>query len=470
MTCASDIGNLRKAGDLENALARSRECFAQTPDDLYVQQAYGWVIHALLKRYIADVESNRCSFPQIARQFSDRVAEYRQFGENHRPGLLHSQILGQVLKVSRKWFEFLEFARWWGPQFLTDEDKKPYVAPDGKTVPSLALRFYYAIGREAVDQAQRQNSDTSAWGEEQLVKALTEYPDDLWLNYYWSKLLLDRGDVAQARSHLMPVVHRNRNTAWVWSLLGQTFEAESPDKAITCYYYAIQVAGRPQDVVNIRASLARLLVSQERYLDATLQVLRAVECRQISGYKVSNDLRQLIDSDWYQRYSSRTDLPAEPDATKAAKQIIDEMEANQIRYRLGVVDGQNPAKFLVHVAFGPDDGAVLYYKDFDGIANLPVGTMIEVGFIQGDKRARRWQASTTKQIDGFCLTMTGRVSQVPGQSYGFLTTGKGERVFVPPLLMDSTLINVSTTLGCIAVMSQDKRGKPGWRVIAWLLD
>jgi hypothetical protein len=66
------------------------------------------------------------------------------------------------------------------------------------------------------------------------------------------------GSEAEARDCLLPVVRRQQQAAWVWSLLGRTFEDEDADKAMTCYFRALQLAGHPSEREEVVMVLIRI--------------------------------------------------------------------------------------------------------------------------------------------------------------------------------------------------------------------
>ncbi len=468
MNYATEISALRKSGKLDEAFARARECHEEKPNDSYIQQAYGWVLYGLLKREVEDFEQKRCSPGHVAHRFNEYLEIYMQFSAIERPGMLHSLLLTQVLKGSRVWSGFLPFARWWGPEFVRDEDKEPYILPDGKAAPGLEMRLFYAIGRAAVHDVQSVDPDTFDWASAQLSGALEKHSDDQWLHYYQSKLLLDRGLVADARECLMPVVRRQQRAAWVWTLLGQTFEGEAIDTAITCYFRAVQLAQKPMEVLNTRIALAQLLAAQERFDEAAPQVKRALDYRIQNSYKIPQDLVRLSNADWYRERADRRDLPGEPDVSAAANVVVHASDTRALDYRLGVVDNQNPAKALAHIAFTADEGTVLHYRSSSDVAKLRIGEVVEVGFAAGEHRASHWRRASTQVIDGFCHPMTGTLTQRDGQSFAFLITQQGERVFVHPALLTQVAeAGAAGQLSCIAMMGKDKQGRQGWRVLCW---
>jgi hypothetical protein len=382
--------------------------------------------------------------------------------------MLHSHLLQQVLKASSEWPAFLGFARWWGPDCFSEEDQKPFVPPDGgREVPSLATRYVYAVGREAVRKAADIPADLLAWAEQQVDKGLHESRDDQWLHYYKSKFLLTRGESEQARANLLTVVRRQSRAAWVWSLLGTTYESEDPAKAVVCYFRAVQVARQPQEVANTRTSLARLLAREQRYPEAAVQVRAALAYRQDNHFRIPPALGQLAGTDWYRELSERTDLPRPPDMTEVAEAILFEGEHARMTYRVGVLDQHNTDKALAHVAFSVDEGAVLHYRRFEGIREVPVGEVLEVGFIDHLPQPKQWRATPQKLIDGFLKPMVGQVSQRSGQAFGFLVTGDNDKAFIPPGLLEPLVKSHDQVKKGLTMMSKDKKGKLGWKVIAW---
>ncbi len=462
MVAATDISTLRKAGRFEEALSVARAAFAVDPGDAYLQRAYGWVLYDLVKREVAAFEAKKIVPGRLAARFNEWLADYRKLDGVERPGMLHSLLLNQVLKGGGAWPGFLDFAWWWGPATLRDEDRQPYQTNDGKSLPSLEMRLAYAVGRAVVDGMARDDPERLRWGEQFLEEMLGRHPDDQWLHYYKSKLLIDRGEAGAARECLRPVVLRQRRAGWVWSLLGRTFEGEDPESAITCYFQAVRVAAQPQEVVNTRVRLAQLLAASERFSAAAVQVREALEFRMRSGYRIPQELALLQRADWYRELAGSTSLPAEPDVTEAA----DVLAFGKIQYRLGVVDNQNVDKKLAHVAFSVDEGVVLHYRRFKAIADVPVGSIIEVGHPEGDVHPSKWRSSAARGIEGFYAEVSGELSQRPGQAYGFLIGANGERVFMPPDLVDVLGGTAGAQVTCMAIMGRDKKhGTLGWRAI-----
>ncbi len=333
---------------------------------------------------------------------------------------------------------------------------------------SMQLRLCYAIGRSTIEQAGFAGPILLSWGRAQLESALNNFPNDQWLHYYLSKLLLNEGKTDEARKCLMPVVKRQQRAAWVWLLLGHIYEADSPENAITCYFRAVQVATEPQEIANTRLNLAGILAKAGRYEEATLQVRQALDYRQANNYSVPQALMQMARSDWYRELGGRTDLPTEPDVSVLTDSILYGGDAGELKYSLAVVVNQNAEKALAYVAFNPDHGVVLPYRKFRGIDGLSVGRLVEVALDPDEHRPVRWRNSNQNSMPGFVDDFSGGISQRDGQTFGFLTTVTGDRIFIHPSLMCALDKARDAEVYCLAMMGKDKQGKPGWRALRWL--
>ncbi len=466
MDAARQISELRKEGRLDEALAVAEPALAETQDNIWLNRASGWLFYELIKRDINAFGEGRISRPELIAHLDAWLRQYARGGKADCPGLLHSLMLTQVVKVDREWPRFLGFVRWWDPSLFRPEDREGFTLDNGKTVASLEMRVVYAVARAVSAGQGDQKPDLIAWGSQLLDATLESHPNDQWLHYYKSKQLTDLGRASEARGHLLPVLRRQRQATWAWALFGSTWKMEDPDKAITCYFRALQVARKDVEVLATRVHLADLLAKAERYAEAAAQVRSALECRAANGYRIPQDLSQLAASDWYRRYSALPNVTREPDVSQAADELLFGADAGDLKYRLGVIDNHNTDKALAHVVFDADDGTILLYRAMKGISKLAVGTCVEVGFVNGENRPVTYRRSEHTTIPGVCGWFEGDFSQQPGQVFAFIITKDGERIYVHSSLMEKLQGNSGDKVSCHAVIGKNKQGKPGWRAVS----
>ncbi len=463
-TAAQEVGQLRKTGQLDAALVRAREAFAINPRDSYLQVAYGWVLYALVKREAEAFEKGRIPPGRVTALFNEWLTEYKQLDLLQRPDSLHSLLLTQLLKVlkgAKAWSGFLQFVRWADPQALRPEDREPFQMNNGKQGPSLEMRLLYAISRCAV--AGDADPRLLVWADNMLDDGLAANPYDQWLQFYKSKRLIIQGRVAEAQEFLIRLIKRQSRAGWLWDHLGQTWEIDDRNQAMICYYRAIQLAGKPEDVLKTRVRLAECLVVANRYPEAARQVRTALEVRQYHQWPTPHNLAQLARADWYQQLWGESHLPAEPDVTKEAEALI---FGEETALKIGVIDSQNIEKSLAHIAFSAEDGIVLHYRKFRDIAKLPVGALVEIRFRGEPPIPYSITSPAMTIIEGFYQTFAGILSRRPGQAFAFVEAENDERVFVPPYLLTDPKLVPNSPVNCQAVYVTDRKsGKLGWRAL-----
>ena len=465
MTIAQEIYALRRANRRQEALALARQSLAKAPNDRYLKNAMGWLIFDIVKQVVSDYETQRTPKYRLVQTLNDSLKEYALLGLNDRPEILHSSLMQQAVKISQDWPKFLRFSRWWNLDLMRTEDRQSFDSGNGRALPSLEMRTYYAIARSIVSIGVETDQPLTDWSLSILDRALIAHPDDQWLHYYKSKILLKSGGALEAREHLLPVVRRQKRASWSWCQLAQTWEETEPAKAITCYYQALHVAQKEDEVLKARVQLAQLLAIQARFPEATVQIRNSLECRQRKGYRVPGELEQLVASTWYSRYAKELNLPEEPDVTREALALIRQKSDSLLEYRAGVIDNQNPSRSLAHAYFTPDDGIVIFYDDFDELAEISVGTFIEVGLSKDSGRAITIRQLDTDYLPGLCEHFLGEMRQNKNQSFAFVFDENGQRIFVPPALVTHHQDLVNSLVECLAVGSKDGKGKPGWKAI-----
>ncbi|MBT6914597.1 MAG: hypothetical protein HOA38_04070 [Candidatus Marinimicrobia bacterium] len=460
MSISQQITALRKGGDLGGAEKLAHDELKKNHSDRYLQNAYGWVIYFRLKEISDGLLDNKMTHMKAVSGLNHYVDEYFQLNLLSKPDLLHSLVLTQVLKIDKEWIRFVGFAKWWGVDNFREEDHEMLRLNNGKEIASLVLRYFYRIGH-ALTKHHADLSDTDqAWGENQLNEALNKHPDDQWLNYYKSKLLLLKGDSKGAQQALMLVIRRQKRAYWAWAHLGDILSIDNLEQSIICYQYAVSLAQKPGQIVNVREKLAKLLAIKERFEEAAAHLKRALTVREKEKLKIPDSLKQLLATNWYQQ-NADLKLSKELDVSSLVDDIL--YESANLVSRFGVLDNQNEHKKLAYISFGVNEGVVLRYKQFTGIENIKLGSVVSVEVEEGGSTAIRWSESEKSTIDGLLENFVGLMEKPDDREFGFLRVTGGPSIFVPPNLMKK-IGNVSDeNFRCKAILSMDKKkGKEGW--------
>ena len=466
---SSEIFALRKQGRAAEGLEMARAEYPENAADIWLLRAYAWVLYDHVKKLVDSYEAKHLSPGALTGQLTPYMREFAKIASLLRRDSAFSQMLRLAGKVSKDWQEFLGFARWAGVSDFSDEDKASFVNDQGKTVDSLQKRFTRAICRETVTKAAEPQSDQALieWGIGILEQALRDEPSDQWLNYYQSKLHLAHGEVDLATKRLAPVLHRQSRAAWPWSLLGEILEGTRPDDALTCFTHAAQLAREEQEVAKVRIHLAQRLSLAGRFNQAAQQANLALKYREHYGYKMPQELVQLLDSDWYQKAVANNSLQHLPNVEAAANALLHELDQQSLTYIDGVIDHINTEKALSYLATSVNTGFSLPHRKYPQLAGLPPGTLVEIGRSDPNGPPLDWRLSQAKALPGLCETLSGTLERQADKNFAFIRTARDD-IFVPPALAKAFALGQQYDVSCLAIRRTNKQDKTGWRAVKFI--
>lgn len=463
-----EIFSLRKSEQSTQALALARDNYSKNSDDIWFIRAYGWALYDHIKQAVEKFENKNISIGGLNTQLKNLMSEFANIAQPLRGDLIFSHVLRLAGKVSTSWDDFLSFARWAGLQDFTEEDKRPFITEDGKKIDSLEKRFARAICKQTAIYAAHPNAkqDLLEWGKQMLEGELLKNPDDQWLNYYHCKIYLANNQYSEALNTLGPILRRQSRAAWVWDMLAEILEKDRQQDAITCLVYATQLARKEQEVGRVRIKLASLLALNQQFAEAAYHAKLALEYRDKNGYRVPEELAQLLTSDWYKEIKQNNGMIESSRAEKSAKKILFELELSNLNYTLGVVENTNQQKKLTYVATGVDSGVPIFHNQHSAAAKLQEGTIVELGIVE-NTRVIDYRISSNNKIEGFCEEFQGEYDHKETNSFAFINSGN-IAIFVPPHLA-SIFETQHTKVKCLAIKKQNKQGKVGWRALKLFL-
>lgn len=463
---SKEIFALRKQGLTSDALEMARAEYQENSADVWFLRAYAWCLYDHVKQLVDTYEAKQLSPTGLNSRMTPYMREFARMGNPLRGDTAFSQMIRLAGKASKDWQDFLVFARWVGISDFAEEDQKNFVNEQGKSIDSLKTRFIRAICRETVAKASTNPAEHEliSWGQEILAQTLQESPNDQWLNYYQSKLHLINGQLDLAIKFLAPVVRRQSKAAWPWALLGEILENTRPDDAITCFAYATQLAREEQEVAKVRIHLAQRLSLAGRFNEAAKQANLAQQYREQHGFKVPQELQQLLASDWYQQAVGNDSLQPLPKVDAAARALLQELDRQSLVYTRGVIDHINSEKALSYVATGANSGVGLSHRKFPAVEKLLPGTVVEIGRSEPNGPPLDWRISEATELAGLCQTFTGILVRQEGKDFAFIRSTPND-IFVPPMLAKRFEPGQTHNVSCLAIRRTNKQGKTGWRAV-----
>lgn len=120
---------------------------------LWFLRAYAWPLYDYAKHLVDSHEKGSLFAASFSGQLSACMRESAKIGEPLRVDMAFTQMCRIAAAAAKDWREFLGFAYWAGVDDFSDDDRKPYVNEQGKTLDSVPTRFTRAICRETASSA-----------------------------------------------------------------------------------------------------------------------------------------------------------------------------------------------------------------------------------------------------------------------------------------------------------------------------
>lgn len=458
----------RKAGELDEALKLSLQGIKESPQDPWVQAAYGWVLYEQIKGLADSSKEEEQLKGEDSRRLTTILREYARLDRVEKPGMLHSNILNQVLKLHSGWSEFLPFARWWGEGLFRDEDRELQLW-QGKEYPSLESKYYRAVAKEFDNEDLKISADVRSWAEKTLKHGLEKYPDDIWLLYHTGQVMAQKGDGEAARKCLGPVIRQKKSEGWAWAALGRAFAGDDPERALLCLFYALELDKGKKELMTlgIRRELVNILVRLKRYEEAAPQCKEICTILEKNGYSVNKTPeKDCVKTEWYRKFKDLDAGRSGRDLRSEASKILQELDPKTFVEKIGVLENHNLEKSLAFVAFGPLEGVPLKYKQFPAIRRAAPGTMWLVKMEEGGF-AEEITPVEQREIPKFFESFAGKLEIPPNRPFAFVRDRKGNQIFVPEgVYRTLSLVVEGQVCSGKAIKKLDKKKQQfGWKAL-----
>lgn len=499
---AKEIKELRQSGQLEEALVMAMEELQATPDNIWAKRNISWVYYEYIKKCAS--ESNFEGFLEHLKNLRDlnlpeqevmiydttswqiasmlfkinndpvdfskinEVFELIKDFHFTKPSEGYSLLYKGFHKTYKNWNNYLKFADWWGFENFTDEDYQE-TTYNGRKMMALADQAFIAYSKKLLEGEIMDSFNSVTQINKEKIKdflpslenVIDKYPEYQYPPYFKAKLLLALGDEENVLSAFLPFAKQKRNDFWVWELLAEIFAGDE-NLQFACYCKALSLRTPEDFLVKTRQKFAELLINKQLFIEAKTEIIKIITIREQHSWKISNQLSEWIQSDWYAK------TEAKPDNKQLYAKFVDvadEVLFQDIPEKIIIVEFVNKDKKILNFINSKKLHGYFSYK------NLSIKPIIGDVFnvrLEAVGNEGLYKALTLKKTDESMLQNSDAYKEVTGilripeaKNFGFL-----EDVFISPDVLSSTQIKDGEKIHCKAIMSYNKKKNEwGWKCL-----
>lgn len=444
-----------KAGQHEEALEGFRQLCQKNPGNHQVDSGYGWALFRRLY-HLPPEDQKAPIIGGLLREYARLTVE--------KPGLVHSCLLKATLHQAEHYDKLVEFIFWWNPDHLRPEDYEVEKDEQGNEYPSLYVRMIRAIGK-SLKKRNDLNRDTIAKLLPLFEAAIKRCPDEEWFPYYHGQLLIQTGNLDQARVELMPLIKIKQRAFWAWDLLAHL--CENPEDQCACLCKALTCKVPDEGfLVKIHVELAECLVKLGRPDEARTEIECVLRIRAKRGWRITQEIQQLAQE--LQAQPDRTDMLNNEAVYNRYDNRALELLLGDEPSVIGVVTRVNKQKGLSCIQFGKErtDFTLVYHDKYPDVPCLFEEGAVFSMKLNHDKEHQRHYAltvapSTETPDSAFFRNVEGSVRKSDSQPFAFL----GDAFISPPFVSMYQLGNGQQIKANAVREWNDKKAAFTWRVI-----
>jgi hypothetical protein len=498
---SKEITELRKAGHLDQALQKANEALTAEPDNIWNKRAASWVYYEYLKKctdpkFYEDFRLNlvrlqKLELPEDDKMVFDNTAwqmgsvifslqkmeqiDYTKINELFqivqsfhftKPSESYTFLYKAFHKGYTNWFNYLNFADWWGFKNFGAEDflEEEY---NGRKSMSMVEQAYIAYSKKllegnAVDAyGQQRELDQNKINEflPRLSVVIDTHPEYKFLSYFKAKLLLSSGSEENVLSSFLPFAKRKRNDYWVWQLMAEIFKNDK-EIQFACYCKALSLKTREDFLVKIRLEMAGLFIEKEMYNEAKTEVEQVTQTRKKEGWKISNQIIQWQNQPWY---NSATTKQSNKEVYSLHLKKAEEILFQDIVEEVVVVEFVNENKNIIN--FVKDKNKFGFFKYSSQLSKPEIGDVLKVRF-NGEGQNDFFKILSAKKADSNIESKAlrdfdGTLKVIKPHMFGF-----ADDVFIDPKTIEQNNLKDNDPLIGKAIMSfNKKKNEWGWKMV-----
>ena len=499
MSTFSDINNLRRSGQLEEAKKRAIDALKKDPENIWNKRAASWVYYDFLKKYsqpedfeafkenliyLKDLnlpEEENMVFDKSAWQigrivFALQNGDYVSYSKLNvlfdiikdfyftKPSEDYSFIHKAFLKGYKNWSKYLEFVEWWYFKNFRKEDHQSEDY-DGKTMMSLAENAHLAYAKKLLE-----GEPLDAFGEQRYIdknrirayiplldELIEKYPQFKYSSFFKAKLLLALGEDENVLSAFLPFAIKKRNDFWVWDLMADIF-SNNVDMQFACYCKALSLNTNENFLVKLRQKFAKKLIERKMLNEAKTEIENIIKTRESQAWNLPNQIIQWKNDDWYK---STTPTQNNWGLYIKYKTPAEDILYKDIKEELVAVEFVNKHKNMLHFVINKNQHG--FFKYSSNIGNPKIGDILKVRFSKFPKKGfskiyTAKKISSDTQIEAI-KSFEGWFERIPNKNFGFV-----DDIFVNSEVINKYNLEDSQILNGKAILSFNKsKEKYSWK-------
>lgn len=349
---SQQIRDLRRRGNLKEALSLASQAHREAPNDKYITSEFTWVLYGCLKRYSDETSKYHGNADAYLKTLKAIVkhrfepAENEMFYENLPKNIgsvawdivkrkdvrsLHSlfELVQELsgfcsgarnailLRAFLTGFEenaryMLDTISWYGLRSFTDKDcaDETYQGEKHPGIAEKAINAYLdALVKKSFDEsfiAAKQEQEEAA----AQVMPFTKRPACAhweWLTYKLGKLLYELGRMSEAREMFGAFLFEHQNVFYAWGAYADACLPDLPDMYRACLFKCLRLSSSPEYALTYHEKALEVFAKEGDYSAAKTEALVISNCRSERGWKSSQLVGRVEQEPWFAEAEARKD-------------------------------------------------------------------------------------------------------------------------------------------------------------------
>lgn len=501
---AKEIKELRQSGRLNEALAMAHDELSAQPNNIWCKRNIGWVYYAFLKKHVQEfnfegfvenlLKLKALNLPEEEVMIFDTTAyqivsmiyklnvndsvDYSKVNqifdlikEFHftKPSESYSLLMKAFQKGAKNWSRFIEFADWWDLKNFSalDYQTEEY---NGRQLSALVDKVYGSYSKKIIEGEPIDAFGVNKKVDQNKIKqfiplldmVIENCPGYLYLPYYKAQMLMLIGTREEVLNAFLPFAKQKKNDFWIWTLMGEIFK-EDKQLEFACYCKALSLKTPNEFLIKSRQVFVKLLVEQQFYKEAKVEIKNIISVRKSKGWRIPNDIIELTESNWYVEAG---DLTNNKIFYGKYLQKAEELLYHDMPEHVVAVDYVNRNKNILNFVKDKSFNGFFNYDGF--ISNPELGDILKVrlqpkgseGFY---KVLTAEKMKNADQLDVASIKKVSGVINIPeGKNFGFI-----DDVFVSPDLIGGLGLVDKQNIIVKAILSFNKsKQRWSWKAIS----